>query len=70
MDPDGNMARAKVKELEAAGIGPEQVDLALKTSAGLAAILENTQTDRDGLSMKEVYAAFADGAGSGQAVPQ
>ena len=69
MDSDGNRIKAKVKALEAAGIGPEQVDLAVRTSASLATILENTPMDRDGLSMKEVYTEFAGSTGPGRTTP-
>ena len=70
MDTNGERIRAKVKALEAAGVGPEQVDLAMRTSADLNTVLGNARMDRDGLSMKEVYKAFADSAGSGKAAPQ
>ena len=62
MNSDPDQTRAVAGRLRAAGIRPEQVELALRTSTDLLAVLDKAPADPDGPSVREVYAAVADAA--------
>ena len=58
--------KTKAKTLQAAGIEPEQVELAMDTSAGLRDHLGKAKAGQDDLGIREVFAAFAASAASGK----